>query len=121
MPLSSSSVSKQDRFFSRVAGNIISKIRNGNGKADFDTPNPEGYTYKVINLHMIEQTRKTRISPRLLDALDKTEFWMPAFPWRCIDYLNLHGCSHVGIYRVPGSERDIQRWKMKFDTRKFIF
>jgi hypothetical protein len=27
----------------------------------------------------------TRISTRLEQSRDKTEFWMPALPWRCIE------------------------------------
>ena len=43
------------------------------------------YELKVINLPLIEQTRITRIAKRLEDSKDKTEFWMPALPWRCIE------------------------------------
>ena len=43
------------------------------------------YEPKVINLPLIEQTRVTRIARRLEDSKDKTEFWMPALPWRCIE------------------------------------
>lgn len=43
--------------------------------------------YQVINLTLPlqEQTRNTRIAKRLEDSKDKTEFWMPALPWRCIE------------------------------------
>lgn len=43
------------------------------------------YMVRVINLPLVEQTRKTRIAARLEDSKDKTEFWMPALPWRCIE------------------------------------
>lgn len=43
------------------------------------------YVFKVISLPLVEQTRKTRIAKRLEDSKDKTEFWMPALPWRCIE------------------------------------
>ena len=43
------------------------------------------YEPKVINLPLIEQTRITRIARRLEYSKDKTEFWMPALPWRCIE------------------------------------
>ena len=43
------------------------------------------YELKVINLPLVEQTRITRIARRLEDSKDKTEFWMPALPWRCIE------------------------------------
>lgn len=75
----------------------------------------EHYVIKVINLPLVEQTRKTRISKRLEDSRDKTEFWMPAFPWRAIDYLNYKGCDVEGLYRVPGSGPQIKKWQRKFD------
>lgn len=75
----------------------------------------EHYVLKTINLPLIEQTRLTRISKRLEDSRDKTEFWMPAFPWRAIDYLNYKGCDVEGLYRVPGSGPQIKRWQRKFD------
>ena len=43
------------------------------------------YIPRVLNLPLIEQTRFTRIAPRLEYSKDKTEFWMPALPWRCIE------------------------------------
>jgi hypothetical protein len=56
---------------------------------------------QVINLPLIEQTRRTRISKKLEDSRDKTEFWMPALPWRCIEYASLssndRGTSLTGI------------------------
>ena len=45
----------------------------------------EPYVCKVIHKPLIEQTRLTRISTRLEQSRDKTEFWMPALPWRCIE------------------------------------
>ncbi|KAI8964835.1 hypothetical protein F5Y11DRAFT_57171 [Daldinia sp. FL1419] len=75
----------------------------------------EHYILKVINLPLVEQTRLTRISKRLEDSRDKTEFWMPAFPWRAIDYLNLKGTEVEGLYRVPGSGPQVKKWQRKFD------
>lgn len=43
------------------------------------------YVLKVINLPLVEQTRMTRISKNLAKCKDKTEFWMPSLPWRCIE------------------------------------
>lgn len=80
----------------------------------------EHYQLKVINLPLIEQTRITRISKRLEDSRDKTEFWMPAFPWRAIDYLNYKGCDVEGLYRVPGSGPQIKKWQRKFDEGVFL-
>lgn len=78
----------------------------------------EHYVLKVINLPLIEQTRQTRISKRLEESRDKTEFWMPAFPWRAIDYLNYKGCDVEGLYRVPGSGPQIKKWQRRFDERE---
>lgn len=75
----------------------------------------EHYTLKVINRPLVEQTRLTRISKKLEDSRDKTEFWMPAFPWRAIDYLNYKGSDVEGLYRVPGSGPQIKKWQRRFD------
>ena len=48
-----------------------------------------------------------------------SEFWMPAFPWRAIDYLNYNGSKVEGLYRVPGSGPQIKKWQRKFDEGKF--
>ena len=45
----------------------------------------DNYVCSVINLPLVKQTRKTRIARRLELSKDKTEFWMPALPWRCIE------------------------------------
>jgi hypothetical protein len=78
----------------------------------------EHYELKVINRPLIEQTRLTRISKKLEDSRDKTEFWMPAFPWRAIDYLNYKGSDVEGLYRVPGSGPQIKKWQRRFDEGK---
>jgi RhoGAP (GTPase activating protein)-like protein len=75
-------------------------------------------SYKVINLPLEDQTRLTRICKRLEDCKDKTEFWLPAVAYRCIDYLNDKGMMHEGLYRVPGSEREIRNWIWRFDNGK---
>ncbi|KAL4936114.1 hypothetical protein BDV06DRAFT_113814 [Aspergillus oleicola] len=76
----------------------------------------ENYVCSVINLPLIEQARRTRIAKRLEDCRDKTEFWMPALPYRCIDYLNFKGCEEEGLYRVPGSGKEVRHWQRRFDT-----
>ena len=63
-------------FFGKIA-------RSGSSNAKEEEP--ERYVISVINLPLIEQTRRTRIAQRLEDSKDKTEFWMPALPWRCIE------------------------------------
>lgn len=80
----------------------------------------EPYVYKVIHTPLVEQTRLTRISSRLEQSRDKTEFWMPALPWRCIDYLNMRGCEEEGLYRVPGSAQQIRYYERKFDQDRDI-
>ncbi|KAH8731378.1 hypothetical protein GQ44DRAFT_326226 [Phaeosphaeriaceae sp. PMI808] len=80
------------------------------------TTTNEPYVFKVIHQPLVEQTRATRISTRLEQSRDKTEFWMPSLPWRCIDYLNMRGCEEEGLYRVPGSAQQVKYYERKFDT-----
>jgi hypothetical protein len=72
--------------------------------------------YKVIHQPLEMQARTTRICKRLEECKDKTEFWLPALAYRCIDYLNDKGMTHEGLYRVPGSEREIRNWIWRFDN-----
>lgn len=103
------------------AADMISKGLFGKGGRSASTyerepvVDDEHYVLKVLNLPLVEQTRKTRISKKLEDSRDKTEFWMPAFPWRAIDYLNYNGTEVEGLYRVPGSGPQIKKWQRKFD------
>ncbi|KAK0624689.1 hypothetical protein B0T17DRAFT_493193 [Bombardia bombarda] len=105
---------------SKAAG-ILSKGFFGGGPSRENAANrelvidDEHYVLKVINLPLVEQTRRTRISKRLEESRDKTEFWMPAFPWRAIDYLNYKGSEVEGLYRIPGSGPQIKKWQRKFD------
>lgn len=58
----------------------------GRTKSDSKPSVPDNeYVIKVINLPLIDQTRATRISKDLASCRDKTEYWMPALPWRCIE------------------------------------
>ena len=63
---------------------IFNKMTRSGSSSGRDMADEE-YVFKVINLPLVEQTRKTRIAKRLEDSKDKTEFWMPALPWRCIE------------------------------------
>jgi hypothetical protein len=54
----------------------------------------------------------------MMDGADKTEFWLPAFPYRCIDYLSDRGTYSEGLYRVPGSELEIKHYMARFDRGK---
>lgn len=103
----------------------LSKGLFGKGRTNSTTEkepivDDEHYQLKVLNLPLVEQTRKTRISKKLEESRDKTEFWMPAFPWRAIDYLNYKGSDVEGLYRVPGSTPEIKKWQRKFDEGKII-
>ena len=33
-----------------------------------------------------------------------------------LSYLNMNGCEEEGLYRIPGSNRDVKRWQRRFDT-----
>ena len=105
---------------SKAAGILNNRFFGGHSKNESTAPkgpvvDDEHYVLKVINLPLVEQARLTRISKRLEDSRDKTEFWMPAFPWRAIDYLNYKGSEVEGLYRVPGSGPQIKKWQRKFD------
>ena len=62
----------------------ITRSGNGNGNGK-EVTDDENYVLSVIKLPLVQQTRRTRIAKRLEDSKDKTEFWMPALPWRCIE------------------------------------
>ena len=64
-------------FFTKMA-------RNGSNNRREESSDGR-YECKVLQLPLVEQTRRTRIAQRLEDSKDKTEFWMPALPWRCIE------------------------------------
>ena len=63
---------------------IFNKMTRSGSSSGREVPD-EDYVFKVINLPLIEQARLSRIAKRLEDSQDKTEFWMPALPWRCIE------------------------------------
>ncbi len=77
----------------KAGKSIFGKVaRSGSSNAKEE----ERYVLSVINLPLIQQTRCTRIASRLADSRDKTEFWMPALPWRCIEYVvNLHNRDYT--------------------------
>ena len=64
---------------------FLNKITRSGSSNSRDTAEDEPYVCTTINLPLVEQTRRTRIAKRLEDSKDKTEFWMPALPWRCIE------------------------------------
>ena len=74
----------------RLMGRINNKSMVGSASANHiavkDPPEDDrDYIHTVIKLPLVEQTRITRIAKRLENSKDKTEFWMPALPWRCIE------------------------------------
>lgn len=98
-------------FFNKMTRSGSTNEREGEREHIAD----ENYVCTTINLPLVKQTRKTRIAKKLEMSRDKTEYWMPALPWRCIDYLNMQ-CEQEGLYRVPGSGRDVKFWQRRFDT-----
>jgi hypothetical protein len=69
---------------------VFGKLGRSSSNHESQTPiTNEPYVCKIIHKPLIEQTRLTRISTRLEQSRDKTEFWMPALPWRCIEYVSL--------------------------------
>jgi len=99
-----------------IGRGFLNKVSRSGSTNEREPPiDDEHYVLKVINLPLVEQTRLTRISKKLEESRDKTEFWMPAFPWRAIDYLNYRGTETEGLYRVPGSGPQIKKWQRRFD------
>lgn len=68
---------------------LFNKMGRSGSSNNRDEAGDAHYTLKVINLPLVEQTRHTRIARRLEDSRDKTEFWMPALPWRCIECVSI--------------------------------
>ena len=71
------------------AGKGIFAKMGRSGSNTVVAPEDARYVCRIINQPLIEQTRKTRIAARLENSKDKTEFWMPALPWRCIEYVHV--------------------------------
>ena len=124
---------------SKAGSKFFRQNRQAPNHASKDLDSAQNYQPRVINRPLVEQTRLTRIARRLEDSKDKTEFWMPALPWRCIEYrsgltsiktrhvltlfsfLNFNGCEIEGLYRVPGSDREVKVWKQRFDQGIIVF
>ncbi|KIX07064.1 uncharacterized protein Z518_05041 [Rhinocladiella mackenziei CBS 650.93] len=95
---------------------LFGKITRSGSSNERELVTDDNYVCTTINLPLVKQTRKTRIARRLELSKDKTEYWMPALPWRCIDYLNMNGSEEEGLYRIPGSGKDVKHWQRRFDT-----
>lgn len=99
-----------------ISKGLFGKSSRSGSTVEREVPvDDEHYQLKVICKPLVEQTRITRMSKRLEESKDKTEFWMPALPWRAIDYLNYKGSDVEGLYRVPGSGPQIKKWQRRFD------
>lgn len=68
---------------------FLGKITRSGSSNEHEPVTDDNYVCTTINLPLVKQTRKTRIARRLELSKDKTEFWMPALPWRCIEYVDL--------------------------------
>lgn len=64
---------------------FFGKIARSQSSNEREIVMDEKYTCRVITMPLVQQTRRTRIAKRLEESKDKTEFWMPALPWRCIE------------------------------------
>lgn len=65
---------------------IFSKLMRSGSSNERVGPVPEEeYSLRILRLPLVEQTRQTRIAQSYDHCRDKTEFWMPALPWRCIE------------------------------------
>lgn len=91
---------QKEKSNSFVSGskNVLGKAKSGGGmfltrlgKIGRSSSNSEkevsdaDYVLKVITRPLVEQTRITRISKKIEASKDKTEYWMPSLPWRCIE------------------------------------
>lgn len=64
---------------------FFGKITRSGSTNERELISDDNYVCTVINLPVMEQSRRTRIAKRLEDCKDKTEFWMPALPYRCVE------------------------------------
>jgi hypothetical protein len=64
---------------------FLGKITRSGSSNERELVTDDTYTCTIINLPLVKQTRQTRIAKRMELSNDKTEFWMPALPWRCIE------------------------------------
>lgn len=83
--LKQSSSGAADRL-GKAGKGFFGKITRSGSTNEREFLSDDNYICTVINLPLIQQARRTRIAKRLEDCRDKTEFWMPALPYRCIEY-----------------------------------
>jgi hypothetical protein len=82
--LKQSSSGAADRI-GKAGKGFFGKITRSGSTNERELLTDDNYVCSVINLPLIEQARRTRIAKKLEDCRDKTEFWMPALPYRCIE------------------------------------
>ena len=81
-----SSSSKAADGLGKAGRGFFSKLtRSGSSNDRVGGAPEEEYEPRVLKLPLIQQTRETRIARSYDNCRDKTEFWMPALPWRCIE------------------------------------
>lgn len=73
---------------------FLGKITRSSSSNERDLVTDDNYHCTVITLPLVQQTRRTRIAKRMELSRDKTEYWMPALPWRCIEYVCCILCHH---------------------------
>ena len=90
--LSASTAAHEGGMFTNIKSKAAGGLNKGknffgkSGRSGSSNAKEEGpYEFCVIKLPLVQQTRRTRIAPRLHDSKDKTEFWMPAIAWRSIE------------------------------------
>lgn len=84
-------------------------------QAAFGGPDGQGQL-AILRLPLLEQARATRPIARIQDAEDKTQIWMPALAWRCIQYLNERAVREEGLYRMSGSQKDVVSYQRRFNS-----
>ena len=82
-----STTNKAAEGLGKAGRGIMGKMTRSGSSTGREVINDNDYQCHIITLPLAEQTRVTRIAKRLEDSKDKTEFWMPSLPWRCIEYV----------------------------------
>lgn len=68
----------------RAGKGFMSKFTRSGSTNEREEPQGE-YVLKLIRQPLIVQVRATRLRSRMAEARDKTEYWLPALPYRCIE------------------------------------
>lgn len=68
----------------RAGKGFMSKFTRSGSTNEREEPAGE-HVLKLIRQPLIVQVRATRLRSRMADARDKTEYWLPALPYRCIE------------------------------------